>query len=225
MKRILFLVLSHKTHDETFKAYKDVWDKIIETTAGRYPIDVLFLYSDEEIQEEYVINGNHLITKCKENYWYALLLKVICGFKFFEKSDYDLVFKTNLSTIVNFDKFYDYCSSIDTEEFVYEGCVGHYLDYSFCSGAGMLLNKKTVRIVLNNVDKIDEKWTDDIFIGYVLNKLNKITPKQNGLSRLDFSFDTKMHTSMKDYTHYRIKIRQQNKDIYFANEIFDLLYN
>jgi hypothetical protein len=34
------------------------------------------------------------------------------GFDYFIKNDFDLVFKTNLSTIINFEKFYEYCEQI-----------------------------------------------------------------------------------------------------------------
>ena len=44
------------------------------------------------------------ITKCVENHWFSLILKVMSGFDYFNKNDFDYVFKTNLSTIINFDK-------------------------------------------------------------------------------------------------------------------------
>lgn len=210
--------------DDVFKNYKLIWDKILDKIKDKYPIDVLFMYCDEKIEDEYIIKDNNLISKCKENYWQALLKKVISGFKHFQKNDYDLIFKTNLSTIVNFDKFYEFCVKIDTENIIYQGFIGSYEKYLFCSGAGMLLNKKSVEIVLNNLDKIDDTWTDDIFIGYILNNLNNIQPSMGGLNRLDILKDMVINDDIKNYTHIRIKIRQENKDIHYTNKVFEILY-
>ena len=223
MKKILILVMSHDG-DDIFRHYKKIWDQKNNILKDKYPIDVLFLYSDNKLTEEYELQGNCLISKCDENYWQALLTKTINGFKHFIKHDYDLVFKTNLSTFINVDKFYNYCSTLNCGDFIYEGCVGKYSDYSFCSGAGMLLNKKTVQIVLDNVDKIDDRWTDDIFIGYVLNKLNNIQPSQNGLNRYDILNDFKLTDEIKNYTHIRVKVRNGDGDIRQSNRIFEIIY-
>lgn len=224
MNKILVLVMSHKTDDEIFKTFKKIWDQKIESIKNKFLVDILFLYSDNNISEEFIVDGNELISKCEENYWQSLLTKTINGFNYFNKNDYDLVFKTNLSTLINFDKFCSYCNNLNCDDFIYEGSVGNYLGYEFCSGAGMLLNKKTVNIVLNNIDKIDNTWTDDIFIGFILNKLNNIKPNNNGLTRFDIISDTNLTDDIKNHTHIRIKIRENEKDIYYANKVFNLIY-
>ena len=216
--------MSHNDGSDVFNNYKKIWDQKIELIKNCLPIDVLFLYSDENIQSEYILSGDNLISKCQENYWSALLTKTINGFRYFKDSNYDLVFKTNLSTIVNFDKFYQYCSSLNCDGFIYEGKIGNHLDYSFCSGAGMLLNKNTVQIVLDNSDKINPSWTDDIFIGFILDKLNNIIPKDAGLTRFDILNDVNLTNDIKEYTHIRVKIRNNNKDIVYTNSVFDLIY-
>lgn len=224
MKKVLILVMSHEG-DETFKQYKEIWNQKINIIKHKFLIDVLFLYSDEKLDTDFALVGDRLISKCEENYWQALLTKTITGFKYFSSKDYDLVFKTNLSTIINFDKFYEYCLSVNCENFIYEGRVGKHLDYEFCSGAGMLLNKKTVNLVLNNINKIDDTWTDDIFIGYVLNKLNGIQPIENGLNRFDILSEITLTNEIKNYTHIRIKIRKEDKDYFYSKKVFNILYS
>jgi hypothetical protein len=224
MNKILVLVMAHNQSDEVFKNYKRVWDLKIDNVRNRLPIDIIFLYADENITEEYKLIGNHLTTKHEENYWSALLHKVISGFKYFSKSDYDLVFKTNLSTLINFDKFYEYCRGLNVDNFIYQGFIGEYDGYKFCSGAGMLLNKRSVDLVLDNLNLVNEKWTDDIFIGFVLNKLNNIMPEYAGLNRLDITQDTRLPDNLKTYTHIRIKIRRDDKDILYTNKVFNLIY-
>jgi hypothetical protein len=49
----------------------------------------------------------------------------------------------------------------------------------------MILNKNSVKIILNNINKASTEWTDDIFIGYILNKLNSINPIEKEYERFD----------------------------------------
>ena len=112
--------MCHKTDDNVFVNYKRIWDEQIFSLKSPN-FEFKFLYSDDNISEEYQIQGNNLITNCVENYWGALLLKVINGFDYFIQNDFDLVFKTNLSTIINFEKFYEYCKQISkSKEFIFQ---------------------------------------------------------------------------------------------------------
>ena len=115
MNKILVLVMSHKTDDEIFKTFKKIWDQKIESIKNKFFVDILFLYSDNNISEDFIVDGNELTSKCEENYWQSLLTKTINGFNYFNKNDYDLVFKTNLSTLINFDKFCSYCNNLNCE--------------------------------------------------------------------------------------------------------------
>jgi hypothetical protein len=211
--------MSHKTNDDVFINYKRIWDEQI-TNLNLPNFNFKFLYSDNNISDEYVVQGNNLITNCVEDYWVALILKVINGFDYFIQNDFDLVFKTNLSTIINFEKFYEYCEQISkSREFIYDGIVGNYQDYFFCSGAGMLLNKPSVNLILNNKWRLDDTWTDDIFIGFILNKLNGIKPNEGNISRLDIiNKNTKFtREDIINNTHIRVKVREHNLDIEYSN--------
>jgi hypothetical protein len=226
--KILVLIMSHETNDNNFINYKKVWDsQIFSLDKSKFNIEFKFLYSDNTIEENYQIQGNNLITKCNEDYWYSLLLKVMNGFDFFIQNDFDLVFKTNLSTIINFDKFYEYCCQIDnSREFIYDGTIGDYQNYSYCSGAGMLLNKNSVNLILNNKEHLSESWTDDIFIGFILNKLNKIKPCPS-LSRFDIIKENQQFSkeNILNNTHIRIKVRIGDFDIKYTNIVYDFLTN
>ena len=224
--KILVLIMSHETTDSNFINYKRIWDKqISELNTTKFNIEFKFLYSDNQISEEYSIKGNNLITRCVENYWHALILKVMSGFDYFSQNDFDLVFKTNLSTIINFEKFYEYCEQIpQSREFIYDGVIGHYQDYSYCSGAGMLLNKKSVNIVLNSKEYLNEQWTDDIFIGFILNKLNGVQPC-GLLTRYNIiEPNTQVNEDeIKSNSHIRIKVRSGNFDTHYTNIVYNIL--
>jgi len=224
--KILVLIMSHETTDSNFVNYKRVWDEqISKLDTSRFNIEFKFLYSNNEISEEYLIQGNNLITRCYENYWFSLILKVMSGFDYFIKNDFDLVFKTNLSTIINFEKFYEYCEQIpQSREFVYDGVIGQFDNYSFCSGAGMLLNKKSANIVINSKEHLNESWTDDIFIGFILNKLNGIQPC-GLLTRFDIDTNNRQvnEDAIKSSSHIRIKVRSENLDEHYTNVVYEIL--
>lgn len=223
--KILVLIMAHSTNDNIFLNHKKIWEEQI-LSIDKNIINFKFLYSDENITDEYKIIDNNLISKCTENYWHSLAIKTLNGFDFFIKNKYDLIFKTNLSTIINFNKFIKYCeNAIKSRDTIYDGIVGYANGYKFCSGAGMLLNKKTVHIVLQNKDKLNEKWTDDIFIGYILNKLNNINTNEGCMTRLDIlnKYQNINKNEVLNASHIRIKIRDGDADIKYSNIIYQIL--
>lgn len=226
--KILVLIMAHYTQDEVFEKYKKIWDKIIRISKTQnLPFKFLFLYSDENIKEEYIISDDCLISKCVENYWDSLLIKTINGFDFFISNDFDLVFKTNLSTVLNLENFKNYClETYKSDRYVYDGLIGQYKNFKFVSGAGMLLNKKSVNLILNNKSEVSKDWTDDIFFGYILNNKNNIIPTYGELKRYDLIYSGQSIdiSQVRSATHIRVKVREGNKDVEFINRVYEILY-
>lgn len=224
---ILILVMAHNTDDENFTVFKNLWDLTIKNaTEKKIPIDIKYLYSDELQVESYKVVENKIISNCPENYWYSLLIKFLNGVDFFLKEDYTFVFKTNLSTIVNLEIFYNYCLNIDkNRNFIYDGVVDTYENYLFCSGAGFLLNRASAKLILDNLNLVSDKWTDDIFVGFVLNKKHGVIPNGRGLKREDIlSINTPIDVlKVKNASHIRIKIRQFDYDSVVAKKIYNIL--
>jgi hypothetical protein len=88
----------------------------------------------------------------------------------------------------------------------------------------MLLNKKSVNLVLNSKEHLNESWTDDIFIGFILNDLNNIRPCPL-LTRFDIDKDntTVNEEMVKSHSHTRIKIRSGNQDELYTNMVYNIL--
>jgi len=223
--KALLLVMSHYTDDPVFKAYKEVWDEIVYIIQQKnIPIDVYFLYSKSVKNDgSYSVVGNEIITDCQNNYWYALLQKVYSGFRFFLEQDYDLVIKTNLSSFVNIKKLHEYLSGLDlTSQYIYEGDIGKWDDFCFCSGANMTLNRCAVQLVVDASSEMTPKWTDDSFIGFILCKNNHIQPVCKPFERYDITRQDPIHEQnlingeLARYRFIRVKIRKEDMDcIYF----------
>jgi hypothetical protein len=224
--------MSHYTDDENFKNYKKIWDKLIQIiNLKKLNIEVKFLYSTgkESDTNDYTIKNNDLISNCVEDYWHSLLIKVLNGFDYFLKTEHTFVFKTNLSTVLNIDRFYTECLKIsnNNEEYVYRGVIGSQNDFLFCSGAGFLLNRKSVTKIVENSNLATKEWTDDIFVGFILNKLNRIPVSQENLDRLDILQSNYVPNtdSIKNATHIRIKIRNGDMDSKYCDIVYNILYN
>ena len=226
--KILILVQEHNTDDKNFVKYKEIWNKKIDyINKNNLPIEVVYLNSDPNLDCEYKLIGNTLYSKCIENYWDSLLIKVKNGFDYFVKSDCDLVFKTNLSTFINFEKFCEFCNSINLErEYIYDGFTGKYNDFWFCSGAGMLLNKKSCELILENQNLITKEWTDDIFFGFILNQKYEIPANIGNMSRFDILSPTEHFdiNHLRDFTHIRVKIRKDEWDSFVFDNLYNLFY-
>lgn len=234
---ILILVMAHYSDSVTFICYKKIWDKIIKIiNYKQLPIDVYYLYSKIlNDTSKYIVEDNNIISNIENDYWYSLLVKTMNGMDFFYKNNkYKYVFKTNLSTFLNVNVFYNYflnCQKYINTEYLYSGTIGKYDGYYFCSGANMLLNKNTVKILLDNIEKISINWTDDIFIGYILNKINNITPFEKENERFNISsyedMNNYLNNENKDlYMFIRVKIRcVNNYDKYCFESLYDYFYS
>ena len=224
--RTIVLVMAHYTTDPVFLSYKEAWDETIKRIKNAcLPIDVYFLYSKSVMNDgSYAVVGNEIITDCENNYWYALLQKVYSGFQFFLEKDYDLVIKTNLSTFMNIRQVYEHLTRIDlTAQYVYEGVYAEHKGFYFCSGADMLLNRRAATLVVNSRSKMTEEWTDDIFIGYILNKENGIVPVCREFERYDILYEDPIHAenirngTIEKFRFVRVKVRNSELDSVYFN--------
>ncbi len=226
MKKILFIVLYHTNEDPVLKNFKEVWEKKVFFLEQK-SCKVLFLQCNNFVEKDYVISSNNMFITCFENYWDSLLKKTLAGLEFFIDSNYDLVFKCNISTFINIGPFLDYCDKLPDERYyIYDGVVGERENYFFCSGAGMLLNKNSCKLILENKELINTEWTDDIFFGFVLNKINSLNVNEGNLKRLDLLIpNLDINKSFVDkFTHIRVKVKKDNWDTIYFEKLFNLIY-
>jgi hypothetical protein len=75
---------------------------------------------------------------------------------------YDYVWRTNLSSVLDFDGLYQYCLNI------YGGYIGNYGDGKFASGAGFLMSRDVVEYLMENQSLLRWDLIDDVAIGLLL---------------------------------------------------------
>ncbi len=216
--KILHLVLYSKS---------DYYDQMKIITNNFYKIfkknvDTYYYYYDESIKENFQLVNNELKIKGKETFIPGILQKTILAFKYFENKldNYDYVIRSNISTIIDFDKIikillknrYDY------------GC---YLfirpSYKFSSGTSILVNNKLIRFILDSTEKIDYTKIDDVAIGILIFTHFKENIKFCDLKKY-ICFDWKKNNNNKQFFIFRNKIKKNRFiDVSNMNTIIDFI--
>lgn len=223
--KLLILIKAHSSNNANY--YNTLYENLThiwkQYMNSNLEVDCYFLMGNNNLETEYKIEKNILWIKQEENYWDALLTKVLKGLKYFfndNKYEYKNVFITNLSTFVNIDELLKKTKNID--ENICYAITGTYkfknVDYLFPSGAGALFSRKIIKNILNATENINfENYpsTDDIFFGKLLFELN--VPILN-LDRNDIlNENINLENLSLDHIHYRVKYdnnREKEKDVH-----------
>jgi hypothetical protein len=108
-----------------------------------------------------------------------LLHKVIAGMKLL--TEYDLVFKTTLSSVVRVKEFIEFGKNIDQIHPVVTGTLQELSKFTLVSGSNMLLNKKAIAQLVDRANFLDQGYLDDVAISKFFhgNIGKKLMPSMN----------------------------------------------
>lgn len=203
--KILILVLSSKTYPSSRnkKGIKKTWGSNLQDN-----FKVIF-YESGEVEK---ITGDTLFVEtdtASKNLGYKLLLALDwCN----RNIEYDFIFRTNTSSFVNTAELENFISNhLINKEYVYCGLplVRDYKDsekkINFLSGAGIILNKKTVNFILDKKKNWDHSEWEDVSLGKLL--------EENGISfirgrRQDI--ENNFYNNIIDKTNYHYRCRLDN---------------
>ena len=213
--KILHLVLYSET--EHYAKMKSITSEFYKTYNAF--VDTYYYYFDNTITNLYELQDNDLKIKGLESYKPGILDKTIKAFEYFKNTlnnldNYDYIIRSNISTVINFDKilnilsdnYYDY---------------GFYLfnrqKYKFSSGTSILLSNKMIHFILNNKNKLDYETIDDVAIGIILYKNIDTLKFCNIRHKVCFNY-TKQ--PINNYIIFRNKTKyNRNKDIFAIRKI------
>lgn len=102
-------------------------------------------------------------------------VKYLTSLKYLYEQNYDIVYKTTLSSIVNPQKFISFVNSISTAEPIYAGTQVKFPNVEFVSGANLLLNRKSIELVLQKKSRWNHAHLDDVAISRLLKNV-QLTP-------------------------------------------------
>jgi hypothetical protein len=127
----------------------------------------------------------------------GILAKTVKALEFFKNSAYDYVWRTNLSSVLDFQGLYNYCYSIKVPDF-YGGYIGIYNgSIRFASGAGFLMSANVLQWLVSNQHLLRWDLIDDVAIGAMLEP-------QFGLVHIDRQWIQSADEHVNKYVfHYR----------------------
>lgn len=203
--KILLLVLSSKTYPSSRnkKAIINTWGSNLQDN-----FTIIFYESGEA--EKIIDETLYVETDtASRNLGYKLLLAL----DWCEKNiDYDFIFRTNTSSYVNTKELeYFILDHLIEIEHVYCG-IPLERDYKdsdkkikFLSGAGIIFNKKTVQLILNEREKWDHNEWEDVSLGKLLeeNNINFIDGKRQDI-------ENNFYDNFIDKTNYHYRCRLDN---------------
>ena len=197
--KILHLVLYSKSE------YYDKMKIITKEFYKNYNIsvDTYYYYFDNTISNDYELVDNDLKIKGVESFIPGILDKTIKAFKYFQNKidNYNYVIRSNISTVINFDKIIELLSK-DNYDY------GFYLfvrpTYKLASGTSILLSNKTMHFIYNNVEKINYKTIDDTAIGLIIFKNIKKVKFCNIIDKVCFNYTNQ---PIHKYIIFRNKVK------------------
>lgn len=235
-KKLIILVIASNSdfYNEVVKIF---WKKLIKNCNQNYKnVKIYLLYGDSYNKELNINNENLLCFDLEENLIPNILKKTCLAFEYIKnKYDFEYVFRTNLSSFLIIDRFLNYLDNIkNNNRYLYSGTIvkKKYLD--FVSGAGILLNKNSIEIILKNTDKINFSLADDIAIATLLKGIERVNINRYNIEKYNYTLDEdkiSLHYEnilKNDYFHIRIKnASKENNDTLRWNDlkIFEFFTN
>ena len=209
MEKLAILVLSSNTYPSVrnSKIQKKVFFSQPDSTSETYWYK---RGTEEELQGlDSCLSGSDLFIDADDSSL-GMGEKTIIAFKWLiENSNFEYIFRTNTSSYVSVKKLRSFINdNYKNEKYVYSGLIHKTNDsmerpISFASGSGFLLNRKTVELILENQEKWQHEYWDDVSLGLLLRDLN-ITPTQG--KRLDIEGNVFKQDINLDNYHYRCRI-------------------
>lgn len=134
-----------------------------------------------------VLKNNDLLSVDTPEGLRYLGVKTFAVLHYFFKNDYDLIYKTTMSSILSLQLFRDFISKVDLSEKLYGGTIiKRELDFDYISGANLFINKKAFEILSLHRRSWNHAKLEDVAIGKILSTRVKLTPVSSiNISNLD----------------------------------------
>jgi hypothetical protein len=194
------IVLVIASRGGAYDVFTDYWNRIISRCPSSIKIFLLYSDPNLDLDCSEIMVEDHVMTyRGEESLEPGILLKTMAAFRYCEKNyDYDFILRTNLSSFWNFPVFSTYLSDLPLEKYIGNIFMQvfdrnrYYVNYRwihyfylidsllpnsggdlfyFLDGAGFLLSRDMIRLILIPAASIFEKVLDipdDVAITFLL---------------------------------------------------------
>ena len=216
-KKIIILVLSSNKYPSPSNelAQFNTWGK----DTSEYDIELIFYKGGESFQklENYIIfpTGDSL---------YDIGYKTIEAFKWINtRYEYEFILRANSSCFINLANLEKFYSEIENKIPIYAGHMNNYKnEFEYVQGVGIMLNKKSVELVLGNEHLWDHNLIDDVALGKIANHLNF---KKYSVDSLHVDGKILKGNLDKNYIVYRCKMENFGFPRYLDKHFLHLIDN
>lgn len=209
-------------HEEkNYNELELIWKSYMNTHPN---ISSFFLKLTPNTNHTY-LNNDTIYVKGTESLIPGILKKTIESLKFVINTyEFDYVFRTNASSVLNLNKFYNYI--LANNNIKCGGIIGTCVETKFISGAGILLNYDICNELVINENQLNYDIIDDVAIGlYLCSKNYNFTP----LKRFDFVNDPHLsknrQNTFNDNYHFRCKCNNYKLTCVTAKNVAKKIYN
>lgn len=217
--KILVLVLASDTTD-IYKSQQTLWKTYMKLNPN---VDCFFYKGNPNISAPALV-GDTLYLNIEESFD-TIYEKTLMAFDFFKDKleRYDYVYRTNLSSVIVFDRLLNYAMHKPLRSFC-SAVIGHYLndkDKPFPSGSGILFSRDIIRLFCER--RPTKLFQDDVTFGKALREWGiSIIPCPRGeFKNLDEYMYYKNIINDNTIFHFRVKHIQRHSDgIENPDEIF-----
>ena len=206
--KVLTLVLCSRNYLSfiSSKAQQKIWEKYVNDFNILHFIGHPYS-SEREVDHVSEQKDNYLVLDTDDGYP-NLAKKTLLAFDWaISNLEFDYLFRTNTSSFVDFKKLHRFFKS-NHNNLDYSGVVLDVVEGdTIASGAGFILSRKNVELILNNKDKFDATLPDDVAIARLLRKF-EILP--SNLIRKDLKKVPKPNSIFQsEHFHYRCRLDPQ----------------
>lgn len=170
------------------------------------------------------------IIKCVSNEGlYNIGYKTIESFQYLiENEEFDFIFRTNSSSFINIDKMTEFLSNKPKERF-YCGYINILKESQilFASGSGYFLSKDVVKLILENKDKWNHEFIDDVSLGLFCRdvlSIDLVQSKRCDISNVDMEITSDL---LNNHFHFRCKTNSidRKEDSLIMRKLYDYIKN
>jgi hypothetical protein len=218
--KILLLILSSTGHE--YKGFETLWRKYMHSHPD---IDAYFYKGNPDLDDDAKLEGDVLWVKCPDTYD-AVYEKLMRTFQYFhpQLDAYDLVFRTNMSSFLDFKKFRLHCERLPKTN-CYAGVTSHDVDTNtgFVSGAGFAISPDLVKRLLQ--EQPPYVYLDDVTLGKAILSWGVPMIRANRVDVCGPSAYVYQHAvePWEIIFHYRAKTDDRDKDAERLTQIAEVL--
>ena len=215
---IIILIIA--SNDGKFIEMQEIWKRYWK----KHPrIKCFFIKNDPNLSENILLLEDTIYYKSEESIRPGVLHKTVYSIEYcLNHFEFDNIFRTNLSSMLDLYKMYDYITH--NAIFDYGALIGEEWDTKqlFGSGCGFFLSKYACQYLVKNAYLLKTEEMDDVAIGILVLPTFGIKP----ISRCDINnLDDESYIITDDTFHYRCKSDgEHHLTIEIMNKLFKKIY-